>query len=291
MGIGETFQKFCDNLKVSNAESISYRYRRITNQLNKDFYGYESEIYHSIYTGSYGRDTAIAGFSDLDMLFWLRPEDYSRFNNYLGNGQSAMLQEVRASILNTYPDSAVIGDGQVVVVEFTDNMKFEIAPGFELTDGSFKCPNSNGGGYWYITNPRAEQNEINNKNVLWNYNLKRLAQMARAWKGTWDVPIGGLLIDTLAYNFLENWSYRDKSYFYYDFMSRDFFNYMANQNSTQSYWLAPGSNQQVYRKGLFEYKAKRCYNISLEAIDADGKGYEYTRNQKWREIYGTEFPS
>jgi hypothetical protein len=291
MGIGEIFQKFCDNLKVSNGESISYRYRRITNQLNKDFYGFESETYHSIYTGSYGRDTAIAGFSDLDMLFWLHPDDYSRFNTYSGNGQSAMLQEVRASILNTYPGSAVIGDGQVVVVEFTDNMKFEIAPGFELSDGSFKCPNSNGGGYWYITNPRAEQNEINNKNSAWNYNLKRLAQMARAWKGAWDVPIGGLLIDTLAYNFLESWAYRDKSYLYYDWMSRDFFAYMMNQNPTQSYWLAPGSNQQVYRKGLFEYKAKRCYNISLEAIEADGKGYEYTRNQKWREIYGSQFPT
>jgi len=113
--------------------------------------------------------------------------------------------------------------------------------------------------------------------------------MARAWKREWNVPIGGLLIDTLAYNFLLGWRSRDKSFVYYDWMSRDFFAFVMGQNPTQQYWLAPGSNQYVWRKGDFEYKAKRCYNVSLEAIEADGKGYEYTRNQKWREIYGSYF--
>jgi len=291
MGIGEAFEAFCNNLKVSSGESIAYRYRRITNQLNFDFYGYENESYHSIYTGSYGRDTAIEGFSDLDILFWLPPKDYARFDGYSGNGQSAMLQEVRNSIQKTYPSSEVSGDGQVVVIGFTDNMRFEIAPGFDLTDDRFKCPNSNGGGYWYITDPRAEQKAINEQNGTKNHNLKRLCRMARAWKRTWDVPIGGLLVDTLAYRFLEQWAWADKSYLFYDWISRDFFEYVMNQPESQAYWLAPGSNQQVYRKGNFEYKAKRCYNISLEAIEADSKGYEYTRNQKWKEIYGTYFPS
>lgn len=115
--------------------------------------------------------------------------------------------------------------------------------------------------------------------------------MARAWKRNWSVPMGGLLIDTLAYNFLEGWQYRDKSFVYYDWMSRDFFSLLMNQKSDQVYWLAPGSNQFVWRKGDFEYKAKRCFNISLEAIEADRTGHEYTRNQKWREVYGTVFPS
>lgn len=291
MGIGEVFEKFCDNLKITNGATISYRYKRITNQLNRTFYGYENDTYHSIYTGSYGRDTAIEGFSDLDMLFWMHPDDYSRFNNHEGNGQSAMLQEVRTSILNTYPNTAVSGDGQVVVVSFDDGMRFEVAPGFELTDDTFKCPNSNDGGKWYITDPRAEQIAINKKNDAWNWNLKRLARMGRAWKREWSVPMGGLLIDTLAHNFLSDWAYRDKSFVYYDWMSRDFFNYLMDQNPNQSYWLAPGSSQFVWRAGDFEYKAKRCYNISLEAIEADSKGHEYTRNSKWREIYGTSFPS
>ena len=35
--------------------------------------------------------------------------------------------------------------------------------------------------------------------------------MARAWKDEWNVPIGGLLNDTFAYNFLRNWEHKDKS--------------------------------------------------------------------------------
>ena len=291
MGIGETFTAFCNNLKITNESDISYRYRRITRQLNKDFYGYENETYHSIYTGSYGRDTAIAGFSDLDMIFWLPPNAFSRFDNYQGNGQSALLQEVRASIKRTYPNTETSGDGQVVVVNFNDGMRFELAPGFEIPSSRFRCPNSNGGGTWYDTDPRAEQSVINQKNALWNSNLKRLARMARAWKGIWNVPIGGLLLDTFAHSFLADWQYRDKSFIYYDWMSRDFFAYLMNRAPSQSYWLALGSSQYVWRKGDFEYKAKRCYNISLEAIDADRNGYEYTRNQKWREIYGNQYPS
>lgn len=239
MGIGEIFQTFCDNLKITNGETISYRYKRITRQLNTDFYGYAHEDYHSIYTGSYGRDTAIEGFSDLDMLFWLPPNDFSRFDSYAGNGQSAMLQEVRKSIGKTYPNSDASGDGQVVVVAFDDGMRFEVAPGFELTDNRFKCPDSKDGGRWYITDPRAERSAINVQNDAWNSNLKRLARMARAWKREWTVPMGGLLVDTLAHNFLEGWANRDKAFLYYDFMSRDFFQFLMNQNPTQALLACP----------------------------------------------------
>ena len=41
-----------------------------------------------------------------------------------------------------------------------------------------------------------------------------------------------------------------------------------------------------------QYKAKRCYNIALQAIEyetADPKR-EWSAKQKWREIFGTVFP-
>ena len=63
------------------------------------------------------------------------------------------------------------------------------------------------------------------------------------------------------------------------------------QDADQQYWKAPGSGQWVYGpKGQFQYKAKRCYNIALEAIAADPK-HEWSAKQKWREIFGTSFPS
>ncbi|GAB6194361.1 hypothetical protein JCM39068_41140 [Desulfocastanea catecholica] len=106
------------------------------------------------------------------------------------------------------------------------------------------------------------------------------------------MPIGGLLVDTLSYQFIANWGHRDKSFLYYDFMCRDFFEWMANQSATQEFWKAPGSSQYVYGKGLFQYKARRCYNISVEAINHETATpkREWSANQKWREIFGTAFP-
>jgi predicted nucleotidyltransferase len=291
MSVSDNFKTFCNNLRMSDTtvDSIAYRYKRITKQLNKCYWNSESEISHSLYVGSYGRGTEIHT-SDIDMLFWLPYEDYKRFDNHIGNGQSALLQEVKNCIQNTYK-SYMRADGQVVKVDFTDGITFEIVPCFVNTDDSFTYPDTNSGGSWKTTNPKPEIAEMTSANILWNKNLKRLCRMARAWKQVWDVPMGGLLIDTLAYKFLKDWANKDKSFIYYDWMSRDFFKFLSEQSESQSYWLSPGANQFVWRKGKFEYKAKRCYNISLEAIQNESDGYHYTSKTKWREIYGTKFPS
>ncbi len=291
MSVSDNFKTFNDNLRMSTdtVDDIAYRYKRITKQLNKCYWNSESETNHSLYVGSYGRGTEIH-LSDIDMLFWLTYDDYVRFNKHSGNGQSALLQEVKTCIQKTYK-SYMRADGQVIKVDFTDGVTFEIVPCFLNTDDSFTYPDTNNGGSWKTTNPRPEIAEMTSMNNTCNKNLKRLCRMARAWKDKWNVPIGGLLIDTLAYNFLKDWEHKDKSYVYYDWMSRDFFKFLSEQDENKNYWLSPGARQYVWRKGKFEYKAKQCYNKSLEAIQAETDEYYYTAKSKWREIYGTKFPS
>lgn len=291
MSISIWFETFNDNIRISNStvERIASRYKRITKQLNKDFWGTESETSHSLYVGSYGRDTDIH-VSDIDVIFELPPSVYHKYNNYLSNGQSALLQAVKISIEKTYNPTYIKADGQVIQIFFTDGINYEIVPVFTNTQGSYIYPDSNNGGSWKTTNPKPEIAEIRHKNAVWNKNLKRMARMARAWKEKWNVPMGGLLIDTMAYNFMSNWDYKDKSYSYYDYMSRDFFKYLSELNDQQEYWLSPGSRQYVWRKGSFARKAKECYNIALEAIEKETK-YPITAKSKWREIYGTKFPS
>jgi hypothetical protein len=106
-----------------------------------------------------------------------------------------------------------------------------------------------------------------------------------------SVPMGGMLIDTLAYQFMETWAYREKSYLYYGYLTRDFFHFLANQASTQQYWLAPGSGSYVYRKGTFEYKARQAELRVLEALEYIKNGHDGSAKQKFREIYGTDFPA
>ncbi|EKE06326.1 MAG: hypothetical protein ACD_19C00017G0026 [uncultured bacterium] len=292
MGIPDKFQSFCSNIQITQdvANSVSYRYKRITRQLNSDFYDLDSDTSHSLYVGSYGRNTAMNA-SDVDILFQLKYSDYLKYNGYVINGQSSLLQDIRTSLLKTFGTSHISGDGQVVEIDFNDNINFDIVPAFVNIDGSFTYPDSNNGGSWKTTNPKREIESIRDANIEWNSNLKRLCRMIRAWKDHWNVPIGGLLIDTLAYNFMENWKHRVNSFVYYDWLTRDFFEYLKNQNPDQNYWRAPGSGQSVARNGNFEYKALQCYNISLEALNYESNKQDYSANLKWREIYGYNFPS
>lgn len=292
MGLADWFNTFCSHIQVQERGTISTRYKNITRRLNTDFWNSTSETTHSLYVGSYGRNTAVRGFSDLDMIFQLPYAMYERFNRYSGNGQSALLQEVKRSIEKTYARTNISADGQIIEVPFTDGITFEVVPAFINTDRSYTYPDANHGGSWKVTDPRPEIEAIRVRNAACNSNLVPLCRMMRDWKSKWSVPIGGLLVDTLAYQFIDRWQYRDKSYSYYDLMCRDFFQFLANQDREQEYWRAPGSGQYVYGKGLFQSKANRCYRIALEAIEHEQANpkREWSAKQKWREIFGTSFP-
>lgn len=292
MGLADWFSTFCANIKVQDGGTISTRYKNITRRLNSNYWTTTSDTAYSLYVGSYGRNTAIQGISDLDMIFQLPYSVYEQYNNYSGNGQSALLNAVKTSIEKTYSTTSIRADGQVILVPFNDGITFEVVPAFINKDDSFTYPDSNNGGRWRTTNPKPEIEAIRARNAVCNGNLILLCRMMRSWKNKWNVPIGGLLIDTLAYQFIESYTYRDKSYLYYDFFCRDFFKWMAEQDENQEYWKAPGSGQYVYGKGLFQYKANRCYNISLEAIahETASPKQEWSAKQKWRDIFGNSFP-
>ena len=289
VGIGERFKTFCERLTMDNRSDVSARYKAITKRLNKDFWGSESETDNSFYTGSYGRGTAARGCSDIDVIMQLPAAVYNQYNDRKDNGQSALLQAVRTSILTTYPATKVGADGQVVVVPFTDGMMFEVVPAFFCTDATFAYPDSNDGGRWRYTNPKPEIKAVGDLDALTKGNMVNLARMVRKWRDANGVNLGGLLVDTLCYNFLSDWANKDKGYVYYDWMTRDFFDFLAKEDDTKAYWLAPGSRQQANRKGLFSRSAKVAYNHAIAAIEHEGKGQEYSANIEWGAIYGS-FP-
>ena len=146
MGLANWFQTFCSNIQVQNTSAISTRYKRITSRLNKDFWNTTSESSHSLYVGSFGRQTAINGFSDLDMTFELPSSIYARYDAYTSNGQSALLQEVKGSIQKTYSDTSIRADGQVIEVPFSDGITFEVVPVFINAHGTYTYPDASSGG-------------------------------------------------------------------------------------------------------------------------------------------------
>lgn len=284
MSISDDFKAFLENIQVDNSDTISMRYGEVTAALNKQFRDTESKTANSLQVGSYGRWTAIKGVSDLDMIYVMPA---GKWDGYKSGGQSKLLQDTKDAIKRRYPTTTVRVDRLVVRVLYKD-FHIEVMPAFKQDDGSYKYPDTANGGSWKITKPQAELDEMREANKRKNRNLRRLCKMARAWKNKHGVAMGGLLIDTLAYNFIASTDeYDDRSYFYYDWMCRDFFKFLADQPK-QSEYAALGSRQRVRVKKRFEAKAKTAYDLCLKAIEATGQKNE---RQKWRDVFGNAYPA
>lgn len=287
MSVANLFSQFRSNLAISNSEDIATKYANITARLNLDFWEVENDTRHSLQVGSYGRKTAIDGVSDLDMVFELPQKDYDRYRKLEGNGPSTMLQEVRASLQKRYPKSDVRADGQIVAVNFV-GYRVEVLPAFLDANGDYVYGDSNDGGTWKLTKPRPEIEAVNALNNETNGNLKDACRMLRAWKNQAGVGIGGLLLDTLTYNFFrQTQDYHEAGWAEFPSMLVSLFTYLAGQDADQEYWAAPGSGQRVKRRAKFQSKAKKAAARCQEAIESED-AVEQAR--LWRKVFGNAFP-
>jgi hypothetical protein len=210
---------------------------------------------------------------------------YNRFQKYENNGQSSLLGEIRLALKERFPNHTVRAQQQVVSVDFTDYV-VEVLPVFEHDDGSYTYPDANDGGSWESCDPVAEIDEINRLNQDKNYNLKRLCKMVRAWKNDHGVPMKGMLIDTLCYQFLKSTTdYDEETYSAYGEMSRDFFAYLVDIDEDKEQWRAPGSGSIVSKSGRFHPKAKKALRRLQEALDDSDVAHE-----RWSTVFGEHFP-
>lgn len=281
----EIFSTLLDNLKVGpHHEEIRNRRDTIAKVLNKEFYEVEDSTVHQMMIGSYDRHTAINGVSDLDMVFILPPriqEDYLD-----EQGPKRILAKVKNALVTHYAQTDIRVDRCVVRVSFTDGSAFEVQPVFDCEDKTFSYPDT---GYrrWWIVDPRSEIEAARECNEVTHGKMRALARMARAWKNTCGVPMGGLLVDTLVRGFFNTTSDFDNvGVGAYDSMVRDFFEFLAGQED-QEFYTALGSGQRVAVHGRFQPKARTAYNRCVEAIEQEGRA---SANKTWRKVLGRRVP-
>lgn len=284
----EKFEEFVNDLQIDSVEDELKRVREITKRLNKSFRNLENDEENSYVVGSLGRDTAIKTFSDVDMLYVLPKELKKHYDEMEGNGQSKLLQKVKREIKKRYPKTIVRGDGQVVVVSFESiNKTVEVCPCFERSDGAFDYPDSNNGGSWKKTDPLPEIDESKVMMEETNLNFKYVCNLMRAWKNHKGFIFGGLLIDTLVYNFFnENDDFKSATFDDYLSLVKELFYYLKKRNKDQKYWYALGSNQEVYNKdGKFVGKAKQAYEKIKDITEDSEDLYDVLQD-----IFGKKFP-
>ena len=253
-------------VESSKRELISKRYKRITKAVNSEFWSSNSETAHSLYVGSYGRGTATAD-SDLDVLLSLPRSEYERYDTYMGNGQSRLLQAVKTAVSETYSTTDVKGDGQVVVVRFSDGMKFELLPAFEHVDcwGSFvgfDYPDTHMGGRWLATAPKAEQEAMNEKNrsskgLLFD-TCKHIRNVhAQSFS---SYRLSGIVIDGFVFSAIGDWHWSDEvgttPAGTYETRLLDEFNRRSVHGMVPFELLSPGSQQPIDTTNSFECLGK-----------------------------------
>jgi hypothetical protein len=68
--------------------------------------------------GSWGKATRVRPPRDVDLLFTPPLDVFYQFDQRTGNKQSQLLQDVAEALRESYPQTVIRGDGQVVVVGF-----------------------------------------------------------------------------------------------------------------------------------------------------------------------------
>jgi tRNA nucleotidyltransferase (CCA-adding enzyme) len=138
IAVRQRFEEFHSNVSLTPRQRQDGMTKRngVVDCLNRYYYGCPSDTDHSFLIGSWGKGTAVRPPRDVDLYFVLPFAVYSHFQRYGSNRPSALLQEVKAILIATYPDTDMSGDGQVVVVRF-ESYSVEVVPAFLLTNNQY----------------------------------------------------------------------------------------------------------------------------------------------------------
>jgi predicted nucleotidyltransferase len=139
---------------------------------------------HQVITiGSYTRGSAIASYSDLDLLLVLKTQEAK-----WGDGwklSTTVLDGVRNQLQERYHRTEVGRDGQAVVVEFGDGEHpVDVVPGL-FAGMEHKRPAywiADGSGGWMKTSPAAHNGYILSADKLSAGKLKNAARLVKFWR-------------------------------------------------------------------------------------------------------------
>ena len=255
--------------------------------LNRHYYGSDSRSDHRFFIGSSGKNTAGRPPRDVDLYFLLPVEVYHRFQGHMWNRQSALLQEVKDVIAETYPDTDMSGDGQIVLVRF-GSYSVEVVPAFLLTNGNYwVCDTSNSGRY-KETNPWAEVNYIEGVDQATNRNLRPLIRMTKAWQGCCSVPLKSFQLELIAADFLAQSPWRLQDFFWFDWISRDFFLFLYWKANTRI--TVPGSSGVIYLSNEWQSRALSAYRRAEKACEHERDNQIAQAGDEWQKIFGPQIP-
>jgi hypothetical protein len=279
------FDRILDNIAISTVqrEDGERKQAGVRSCLNRHYWGTPSDTANSMLIGSWGKDTRGHPSRDIDILFLLPPEVYHRFQDRDGNRQSQLLQEVKNVLVETYSQTTMRGDGQVVSIPF-NTIPIEVAIGFRFSDQSIRICDTNDRGNYRISTAEAELADLNVWDASCNGNARPLVRMLKRWQGECNVPLKSFQLERLAIEFLQRWPYSLYDRFWYDWMMRDFFAYLISRANGSL--VMPGTGEIVPLGSEWLSRAQTAYRNGVSACENERDNYEALAGQDWQNILG-----
>jgi len=276
------FIKFSENIRLTESQETDAKtkYTGICKTLHKSYYDNKYDGKTKFLFGSYKTKTNTRPLSqdqDVDVLFRIPEETYKKFKDYKGNGPSALLQEIKDVLNETYTTTDEIkGWGKIVLIKFSENKhNIEVLPAFELENKTFIIPNSGNGGSWDGFDPRAQIETFQSSNDKTNSLTVDLTRMMKTWvKNTPSLDYKSYELLNNIMDFLDENYKKGSDYSKYHLVIKDCFECL---------------------KAICDYSTDSHLTTALDrakkAVDfiADNKPKE--ASLEWRKIFGNEFPS
>jgi len=164
--------------RSTEVERAETRKSAIRTRLRKSF-----KVANIVTIGSYSRGTAIANYSDVDLLANLRRDEAKWGDNLVSS--SRVLQRVRDDLNDRFVSTDVRRDGQAAVVYFArGKQKVDVVPGIFLRmhekSPVFGIPDGSGG--WLETSPRAHLVWLRRKQLRSRGKMNKVIQILKYWK-------------------------------------------------------------------------------------------------------------
>ncbi len=290
IAVRQRFEQFHSNLALTPLQQLDGYTKRgsVVSCLNRAYYGVSADTDNSFFIGSWGKDTAIRPPRDVDVYFLLPAEVHQRFQSYVWNRQSALLQEVKNTLAATFHNTDMSGDGQVVVVNF-GSYSVEVVPAFALTTaGRYWICDTHDGGSYKETAPWEEVQHIETVDSANARNLRPLIRMLKAWQAWCSVPIKSFYLELLAVEYIAQSPWRLYDWFFFDWLTRDFFAFLYGR--AQGYFFVPGTYEIVALGDAWQSRALTAYQRAVKACDYERNNYVQAAGDEWQKIFGTDIP-
>ena len=272
MNVNDQFLKFYENIKLTPAQrdDAVTKHTGVCKKLH-DYY-YPNVEYNGstkLLIGSYAKHTHIRPARDIDVIFIMPPEKFEQYDDNQSNCQSQLLQDIKAILVEKYPNTPIRADEKVVVLEFADTKHdVELLPAWENDDGTFRIPNSVNGGSWENWNPRLEILKISNSDEATG-KTRALIRMVKKWSENCSAKIKSYKIENGVIDFFTTVDHGLD----YPVLVKNFFGYLYSATADE--------NLRSYLSTAFNRAKKACEfedNNKMEDAVAE-----------WQKVFGDDF--